>query len=182
MKVCGTIEACKLWWSSPHQTFHFPSNQIRHYSSVKALHVIKSPYPDIQIPDTNLVDFIWQNLDQWPDHTAVASSQAYTFIVIVESIRSYTHLGGRRVLTHYFLDLAAEDGEVCGVTGREYTFAEIRLLSKRFASALLKSGYGRGDKLAIILPNTPEYPIIFLGAIEAGLIVCPINPIYSKGM
>nr|CAD7595426.1 unnamed protein product [Timema genevievae] len=139
VKVCGTIGACKLWWSSPHQTFHFASNQIRHYSSVEALHVIKSPYPDIQIPDTNLVDFIWQNLDQWPDHTAV-----------------------------------------CGVTGREYTFAEIRLLSKRFASALLKSGYGRGDKLAIILPNTPEYPIIFLGAIEAGLIVCPINPIYSK--
>ncbi|CAG2055732.1 unnamed protein product [Timema podura] len=72
VKVCGTIGACKLWWSSPHQTFHFASNQIRHYSSVEALHVIKSPYPDIQIPDTNLVDFIWQNLDQWPDHTAVA--------------------------------------------------------------------------------------------------------------
>nr|CAD7568813.1 unnamed protein product [Timema californicum] len=185
MKVCGTIEACKLWWSSPHQTFHFPSNQIRYYSSVEALHVIKSPYPDIQIPDTNLVDFIWQNLDQWPDHTAVARDKDYLKKRILRL--RFNQFSRRRTWTTrlsrpppLLLEKNPVGALVCGVTGREYTFAEIRLLSKRFASALLKSGYGRGDKLAIILPNTPEYPIIFLGAIEAGLIVCPINPIYSK--
>lgn len=39
-----------------------------------------------------------------------------------------------------------------------------------------------GDVIAICLSNIPEFPIATLGAIEAGLIVTTMNPIYTVGM
>ena len=38
-----------------------------------------------------------------------------------------------------------------------------------------------GDVIAVCLPNIPEFPIATLGAIEAGLIVTSMNPIYTAG-
>ncbi|XP_039293591.1 4-coumarate--CoA ligase 1 isoform X3 [Nilaparvata lugens] len=67
----------------------------------------------------------------------------------------------------------------CGLTGRSYTFSKLRELCKKFAAALLKSGLKPGEVVAIILPNTPDYPIAALGAIEAGLTVSTVNPAYT---
>lgn len=36
-----------------------------------------------------------------------------------------------------------------------------------------------GDTIAVCLPNCPEYPIILLSAIEAGMIATTLNPIYT---
>jgi acyl-CoA synthetase (AMP-forming)/AMP-acid ligase II len=38
------------------------------------------------------------------------------------------------------------------------------------------------DCIAVCLPNIPEFPIAVLGAIEAGLLVTTVNPIYTAGM
>ena len=38
-----------------------------------------------------------------------------------------------------------------------------------------------GDTCAVCLPNLPEFPIAVLGAIEAGLIISTVNPIYTSG-
>lgn len=38
-----------------------------------------------------------------------------------------------------------------------------------------------GDIVAIILPNIPDFSIIFLGTIQAGLVVTTINPYYTAG-
>lgn len=35
--------------------------------------------------------------------------------------------------------------------------------------------------LAICLPNIPEYPIAFLGSVEAGLTITTVNPMYTAG-
>ena len=35
--------------------------------------------------------------------------------------------------------------------------------------------------VAALLPNIPEYPILFMGAAEAGLVVSPLNPLYTTG-
>ncbi|KAJ4444148.1 hypothetical protein ANN_05937 [Periplaneta americana] len=74
---------------------------------------------------------------------------------------------------------AAMNLRECGVTGRHYTYAEARELSRRFAASLYRIGLQPGDTLAIIMPNSPEWPIVFLGALEAGIIVTTINPIYT---
>ncbi|TMW53028.1 hypothetical protein DOY81_001891, partial [Sarcophaga bullata] len=66
------------------------------------------------------------------------------------------------------------------VTGRQYTFAELRDSSAALAVRLqTKFKLGKGDVLAVCLPNLPEYPGAVLGAIEAGLTVTTVNPIYT---
>ncbi|XP_075232362.1 uncharacterized protein LOC142330816 isoform X1 [Lycorma delicatula] len=71
--------------------------------------------------------------------------------------------------------IAIEDG----ITGRKYTFAQIRKYCRTFAASLLKSGLKPGQTVSVILPNIPEYPIVIFGAIEAGLIVSTVNPAYT---
>ncbi len=50
--------------------------------------------------------------------------------------------------------------------------------SDRFAGGLRALGLRRGDRLAIALPNLPQYPVAAYGAFKAGLTVVQINPLY----
>ncbi|XP_069685514.1 uncharacterized protein [Periplaneta americana] len=68
---------------------------------------------------------------------------------------------------------------VCGITGRGYTYAESRVIARRFAASLHKAGFRSGDVLALALYNCPEFHLVLLGAIEAGMIVTTINPEYT---
>ncbi|XP_058446117.1 uncharacterized protein LOC131427168 [Malaya genurostris] len=69
---------------------------------------------------------------------------------------------------------------VCGVTGRNYTYGKLRDHCAALAIRMQKNcKLGYGDTLAICLPNVPEFPAITFAAIEAGLIVTTINPIYT---
>lgn len=71
---------------------------------------------------------------------------------------------------------------MCGVTGRKYTYSQLRDHSAAFALRLQqKFKLKPGDIIAICLPNCPEYPVAIFGAIEAGLVVTTINPIYTAG-
>lgn len=71
------------------------------------------------------------------------------------------------------------DALVCGVTDRKFTYHETRLACKRFAASLKKRGATTGQVLAVLLPNVPEFAVTALGAIEAGLVVTTINPVYT---
>ncbi|EDW75348.2 uncharacterized protein Dwil_GK19734 [Drosophila willistoni] len=69
---------------------------------------------------------------------------------------------------------------VCVITDRQYTFAQLRDASAALAVRLqTKFKLFKPDVLAVCLPNLPEYPIAALGAIEAGLTVTTVNPIYT---
>uniref|UniRef100_A0A1I8N0U5 Luciferin 4-monooxygenase n=1 Tax=Musca domestica TaxID=7370 RepID=A0A1I8N0U5_MUSDO len=66
------------------------------------------------------------------------------------------------------------------ITGRQYTFAELRDNSAALAVRLqTKFKLQQRDIVAVCLPNLPEYPGVVLGAIEAGLTVTTVNPIYT---
>ncbi|KAJ9590144.1 hypothetical protein L9F63_016729, partial [Diploptera punctata] len=69
---------------------------------------------------------------------------------------------------------------MCGVTGRSYTYAESRSVASTFASSLRKAGYRKASTLAMVLYNCPEFPLVMLGAIEAGMVVTTINPTYTE--
>ncbi|XP_034941448.1 4-coumarate--CoA ligase 1-like [Chelonus insularis] len=69
---------------------------------------------------------------------------------------------------------------VCAMTGRSYTYEQLKRLSGRLATFLRKHNLRPGDTIAAILPNVPEYAILLLGASEAGLQVTLINPIYTS--
>ncbi len=60
------------------------------------------------------------------------------------------------------------------------TYAQLSTLANRFAIGLQKIGVKKGDRVALALPNIPQYPIAFYGALRAGAVVVPTNPLYTE--
>jgi len=63
--------------------------------------------------------------------------------------------------------------------GRALTYRELDQLSRSFAAWLQNAGFRKGDRLAIMLPNTLQYVIAMFGALRAGLVVVNTNPLYT---
>src|SRR5712691_7669597 len=49
----------------------------------------------------------------------------------------------------------------------------------RFANGLRRLGVVKGDRVALVLPNAPQFVIAFYGALRAGAAVVPCNPLYT---
>ena len=49
--------------------------------------------------------------------------------------------------------------------------------SARAATWLRRRGIGPGDRVALMLPNMPEFPVLYYGILQAGGIVVPMNPL-----
>lgn len=64
-------------------------------------------------------------------------------------------------------------------TGRAYTYAQLASLIRSFAGGLAARGLGRGDTIALMSPNIPEFAVVFHGAAVAGVTVTTINPTYT---
>jgi long-chain acyl-CoA synthetase len=63
---------------------------------------------------------------------------------------------------------------------REMSYREVDELSRAFGAWLQKrAGLERGDRIAIMLPNLLQYPVVMIGAIRAGLTVVNTNPLYT---
>nr|XP_022918339.1 4-coumarate--CoA ligase-like isoform X1 [Onthophagus taurus] len=68
----------------------------------------------------------------------------------------------------------------CAQTGRKYTFDDLRKKSENLAFTLQNNlKLQRGDTVALLLPNVPEYPICIYGMILSGLRMTTINPTYT---
>ena len=61
---------------------------------------------------------------------------------------------------------------------KKITYAELNDMVNRFAAALQVSGFKKGDRIALYLPNCPQFTIAYYGALRAGGIVVPSNPLY----
>ncbi len=59
------------------------------------------------------------------------------------------------------------------------TYAELDRLADRFGAGLQSLGVRKGDRLALLLPNCPQFVIAFYGALRAGAVVVPCNPLYT---
>jgi long-chain acyl-CoA synthetase len=64
--------------------------------------------------------------------------------------------------------------------GTKITYAQLLNLANRFAIGLQRLGVQKGDRLALALPNIPQFPIAFYGALRAGALVVPTNPLYTE--
>lgn len=58
------------------------------------------------------------------------------------------------------------------------TYGELREATLRFAAALRALGVRKGDRVAIMLPNCPQFVVAFYGALRAGAVVVHTNPLY----
>ena len=58
---------------------------------------------------------------------------------------------------------------------QELAYEELRAAAKRFANALVSLGVRPGDKVAIMVPNVPEFAIAYFGILNVGASVVPLN-------
>ncbi len=64
--------------------------------------------------------------------------------------------------------------------GRKFSYADLATTSDAFAVALAGMGVQRGDRVACLLPNCPQFFIGELGAWKLGATYVPLNPIYNE--
>ncbi|KAL1169522.1 hypothetical protein E1A91_A05G151500v1 [Gossypium mustelinum] len=67
-----------------------------------------------------------------------------------------------------------------GTTGKVYTYAEVELTARRIASGLNKLGIQQRQVIMLLLPNTPEFVLSFLGASFRGAIATAANPFFTR--
>ena len=64
--------------------------------------------------------------------------------------------------------------------GKKIVYSELDALANRFAHALLRLGVGKGDRVALMLPNIPQMVIAYYGTLRLGAIAVPTNPLYHE--
>ncbi|MEO6973200.1 MAG: AMP-binding protein, partial [Rhodoferax sp.] len=63
--------------------------------------------------------------------------------------------------------------------GRDVTYARTDSLSRALAAYLQGLGLARGDRVAIMMPNVPQYPVAVAAILRAGFVVVNVNPLYT---
>ncbi len=72
------------------------------------------------------------------------------------------------------------DKEALVFYGKSMSYRELRDASLRFASSLQRLGVGKGDRVALLLPNCPAYPISYFAIARIGAVVAQFNPLYTE--
>ncbi|MCL5981762.1 MAG: long-chain fatty acid--CoA ligase [Firmicutes bacterium] len=79
-----------------------------------------------------------------------------------------------------FLEQAAERyPEQTGLVffGKKTSYKTLLEKAERFASSLISLGVKQGDRVALILPNCPQFVITYFGILRLGAVVVPVNPL-----
>src|SRR3954468_11984832 len=86
-------------------------------------------------------------------------------------------------LTTYALHRSGELGDkpalIDGPTGRVLTYAALEGAVRSFAGGLVARGFAKGEVLALMAPNLPEYAVVFHGVALAGGVITTVNPTYT---
>jgi long-chain acyl-CoA synthetase len=62
---------------------------------------------------------------------------------------------------------------------RDFSYRQIDELSRAFAAWLQAQGLQPGDRVALMMPNVPQYPVAVAGVLRAGCVVVNVNPLYT---
>jgi len=62
----------------------------------------------------------------------------------------------------------------------ELSYAQLDDLSARLATLLREKGFEPGDRVGVMLPNVPEFPVAYYGVLRAGGIVVPMNVLLKR--
>ncbi|MGM4893236.1 AMP-binding protein [Tardiphaga sp. 839_C3_N1_4] len=89
----------------------------------------------------------------------------------------YPH--GEIALTEYLRAWAKRRPEHPAVIfyGHVTTYADLDAQSDRFAALLMEKGVRKGDRVAVFLPNCPQFHIVFFGILKLGAIHVPVSPL-----
>lgn len=103
-------------------------------------------------------------LKNYPEE--IPSSLQYDFFPVheqlVQTVKKFPH----KVAIHFM--------------GKEMTYQQLYAAVEKFAGYLQHLGIEKGDRIAIMLPNTPQAVISYYGALTAGGVVVQTNPLYME--
>ncbi len=77
-----------------------------------------------------------------------------------------------------YLEISAEsyaDRTAVILDDYKFTYAEVNAFAKRIANILVDKGIEKGDKVAVMIPNTPHFPMVYYGILNTGATVVPVN-------
>ncbi len=85
-------------------------------------------------------------------------------------------------LLDYLSRLAREHGAKAALLfkGTSVSYERLETESNAFAAALVAEGVKPGDRVALVLPNCPQFFVAEFGAWKAGAVTVPLNPTYSE--
>ena len=64
--------------------------------------------------------------------------------------------------------------------GKQLTYRQIKELSDRFAASIRRMGIQKGDRVVLLLPNSPQFIIAYYGLLKAGAVIVPLNPLSAE--
>jgi long-chain acyl-CoA synthetase len=73
------------------------------------------------------------------------------------------------------------DKDALRVNGQGVTYRQLHAMAAKVAGTLRERGVEPGDRVAVILPNVPAFPVVYWGILLAGGIVVPMNPLLKSG-
>jgi acyl-CoA synthetase (AMP-forming)/AMP-acid ligase II len=116
-------------------------SSVREQSAALAERVVRSPWPEPEVPAVDLGSFVLRHSSRLADRPAV----------------------------------------IAGASGRTVTYGELADGVERVAAGLAAGGFGRGDVLALHLPNVPELPMVLYGGLGGGGVGLSPRPIPARG-
>nr|WP_315191244.1 long-chain-fatty-acid--CoA ligase [uncultured Albidiferax sp.] len=63
--------------------------------------------------------------------------------------------------------------------GKDLSYGETDTLSRQFAAYLQSLSLAKGDRVAVMMPNVPQYPVAVAALLRAGLVLVNVNPLYT---
>jgi long-chain acyl-CoA synthetase len=89
--------------------------------------------------------------------------------------------GQYRSLLGVFDECFARHGERVALSflGKDFRYAQIDRQSRALAAYLQSLGLERGDRVAVMMPNVPQYPVAVAAILRAGYVVVNVNPLYT---
>jgi long-chain acyl-CoA synthetase len=82
-------------------------------------------------------------------------------------------------LAQNLIDTAERQGEKIAIKldDFELNYELLNEGSARVAGLLKSKGFSKGDRVGIMLPNVPHFPVVYYGVLRAGGVVVPMNPL-----
>jgi long-chain acyl-CoA synthetase len=99
----------------------------------------------------------------WPNH--VPTFINYPEVALQELLRNTAKDHSNQIAIDY------NDNEI--------SYKELDLFSDQFAAGLSKFGIRKGDRVALFLPNIPQFVIAYFGILKAGAVVTTISPLHK---
>jgi len=115
----------------------------------------------------------FKNYDPQVPHTLEPYPKIPLFGFLEQSARDYPNN------TAIIFKPRAMNGPLDALTGGKMSYRTLDELTDRLAGALAKLGVKKGDRVAILMPNTPQFIMAFYGILKAGGVVVATNPLYS---